>query len=149
MVKVTDLCPRPSAVASARHAQEHIRRDALPKEGAVQAPFNKFTTQSPSIEPQNLRILIEFRKGFYRQASAATHVASRGIPAPECKRNLEHAPAWLKHTTRARGGLGSLSSEPPSPSPRRTLVKMAQIQPPALLLFHDFQPRFQLFQPPS
>jgi hypothetical protein len=42
----------------AHHAQEHIRRDALP-ETRRQALIHKFTTRIGFLEPQKLRILAE------------------------------------------------------------------------------------------
>ena len=50
---------------------------------------------------------------------------------------------------RSRAGPSSAPITSTSRLPRRPLVKLRQIQPAALLLFHHFQPHFQLFQPPS
>jgi hypothetical protein len=94
----------------------------------LRAPLHKFTMRIARLEPQNLPFFTEFFNRYCRHPC-------RG----------DRRPAYRLHHGGMTGGLlYSLLA-----SARGPLVKFRQIQPATLLLFEDFQPRFQLFQAAS
>lgn len=127
----------------------------------MRAPSHKFTTQLQSIEPQNLRIFIEFRKGLCRQNSLRnTQEPQAGSTPPPSEEHLKDTAsqclAVLDQTLRLPPGLRTprLTRSSTKPSFRAfstgwAFIKLAQIEAATLLVFQDFESHFQLLHAPS
>lgn len=117
------------------------------------APLDKSTTRSVSLERQNHRILNDFLNHFSRHAFAHPRLASRHVPAPECFGRRLTRPCRRRvlspQLLRALELIALPRSNRPSLLPRRTLIKLRQINTAAMLLFEDLQPHFELLDSSS